>query len=136
MMMTSFTSSSGGFATTTTRMRTNTKTNKDTLRTFFKVNNARRGGRTRTKSASSWSSFSSRVVPHNASLTLRKECTKRTRTNAITDWMDLNDVDMNEDDDSDEDEDEDDPCVVARDEDDEDDDGDVEASFWSDAKKR
>ena len=112
-------------------MRTNAKTNKDTRGTFFTTanNNARRGGRTRTKSASSWSSFSSHVVPQYASLiVLRKECTERTRTNAITDWMDLNDVDMNEDDDSDEDEDEDDPCVVARDEDEEDDDGDVEAS--------
>ena len=111
-------------------MRTNAKTNKDTLRTFFTTanNNARRGGRTRTKSASSWSSFSSRVPQYASLIVLRKECTKRTRTNAITDWMDLNDVDMNEDDDSDEDEDEDDPCVVARDEDEEDDDGDVEAS--------
>lgn len=111
-------------------MRTNAKTNKDTRGTFFTTanNNARRGGRTRTKSASSWSSFSSRVPQYASLIVLRKECTKRTRTNAITDWMDLNDVDMNEDDDSDEDEDEDDPCVVARDEDDEDDDGDVEAS--------
>ena len=60
---------------------------------------------------------------------MRKEF-KRTRTNAITDWMDLNDVDMNEDDDSDEDEDEDedDPCVVVREEDDDEDEDDVEAS--------
>jgi len=58
---------------------------------------------------------------------MRKEF-KRTRTNAITDWMDLNDVDMNKDDDSDEDEDEDDPCVVVREEDDDEDEDDVEAS--------
>ena len=119
-------------------MRTNAKTNKDTRFTFFTTanNNARRGGRTRTKSASSWSSFSSHVVPQYASLiVLRKECTERTRTNAITDWMDLNDVDMNEDDDSDEDEDEDmddsedeeDPFVKAdRKEDMEEDDDDEE----------
>jgi len=76
-------------------------------------------------------SFSSHL-PHSSpvySSLMRKEF-KRTRTNAITDWMDLNDVDMNEDDDSDEDEDEDDddPCVVVREEDDDEDEDDVEAS--------
>jgi len=60
-----------------------------------------------------------------SSLNMRKEF-KRTRTNAITDWMDLNDVDMNKDDDSDEDED--DPCVVVREEEDDEDEDDVEAS--------
>ena len=73
-------------------------------------------------------SFSSHL-PHSSpvysSLNMRKEF-KRTRTNAITDWMDLNDVDMNKDDDSDEDED--DPCVVVREEEDDEDEDDVEAS--------